>query len=126
MEHLPIIRVGTRPHKTQNYDTAGNYEELKGVWYVDVSHLPDWRMEFLIALHELVEMALTKNNGVDWKDIDYFDTEGGGKDHPDPGSLETAPYHKEHLAAEQLERKMAELLGVEWETYNQALDALEY
>lgn len=126
MDHLPIIRIGTRPHDTQNYDTAGNYEDLKGVWYVDVSHLPDWRMEFLIALHELVEMALTKNNGVDWKDIDYFDTEGGGKDHPDPGSLETAPYHKEHMAAERLERKMAELLGVEWETYNQALDALEY
>lgn len=126
MTHLPVIRVGTRPHATQKYDTAGDYEELKGVWYVDVSELPDWRMEFLIAIHELVEMACTKHNGVPWKDIDHFDIEGGGKDHPDPGSLETAPYHKEHMAAEQIERKVAELLGVEWETYNQALDALEY
>jgi len=126
METLPDIRINITKHFRQKYDTAGDYEARNGMWYVTISELPDWRHSFLVAIHELVEMACTKHNGVDWKEIDAFDIEGGGKDHPDPGSLEDAPYHKEHMAAEHIERKVAELLGVEWETYNQALDALEY
>lgn len=123
MKHLPSTLSCVVPHTLQKYDTAGDYAELDGRWFITVSALPDWRMEALVFLHEFVEMCLTKNSGVDWGDITKFDVESG---HDDPGSLETAPYHKEHIVAEQLEKKFAELLGIEWSKYNEALDALKW
>jgi hypothetical protein len=110
----------------QEYDTAGDYKEFRGEWLVNISQLPDWRHEFLVALHELVEMALTRHHRVDWKDIDQFDKEGEGKNHPDPGSLVNAPYHNQHKLAEQVEKRVAKMLDVDWNKYNEVLDALEW
>jgi hypothetical protein len=130
MEHLPAIESWVIAHKDQKYNTAGDYWETSeghnGTWAIRLSELSDWRYEFLVLIHELVEMALTKHAGIDWKDIDNFDTIGAGKDHPDPGSLKSAPYYNEHKAAEMVEKIVASALKVKWEEYNQALDALEY
>jgi hypothetical protein len=115
--------VATKPHTSQHYDTAGDYKEIPDAWVVSVSELSDWRHEALIMLHELVEMVLTKNNGLSWDDITRFDIES---QHPDPGSLPEAPYHKEHKLAEKIEKMMAKELGVDWKEYNKELDSLEY
>ena len=123
--HLPRISIATLPHKSQNYDTAGDYMEVHGsnAWVMRVSELPDWRYEALITVHELVEMLLTKHRGIGWEKITAFDLASG---HPDPGSLEDAPYHKEHMFAEKIEKMLAKELGVKWKDYNEALDALEH
>jgi hypothetical protein len=126
MEHLPDIQITPVDHKAQHYDTAGDYGEDGCGWWLAISKQKDWRFEGLLMIHELVEMMLTKNNGVDWKDIDDFDVTGEGKDHPDPGTLKSAPYHNEHMLATQIEKKVAKMLGVDWQEYNEALDALEY
>lgn len=121
-EHLPYIQVFPVPHRQQRYDTAGDYQETVMGWQVFISKLPDWRYEFLVALHELAEMALTKHHGVPWEVIDKFDM-----DHPeldDPGACKHAPYHLEHMDAEKLERLAAHMLEVEWDEYQIALDAL--
>lgn len=130
MKHLPLLRVAVIPHRHQNYDTAGDYfqlgEDNHAVWMVRVSAMSDWRHEALVMIHELVEMILTKNDGVTWKDIDEFDKTGGGKDHPDPGTIPEAPYHQQHTKATEIERKMAEWLNIDWEAYDASFDALEY
>jgi hypothetical protein len=126
MDHLPRIVINTIPHKSQEYDTAGDYKEMDNRWVVSISRLPDWRHEFLVLLHEMCEMALTKHHEVDWASIDDFDMNGAGKDHPDPGILTDAPYHTQHVLATQIEKKFAKYLGVEWVDYNDALDKLEY
>lgn len=123
MVHLPRISVNTRPHATQHYDTAGDYQALKDAWVIRVSELSDWRREGLILVHELVEMLLTKSNDVSWDDITKFDTESG---HPDPGTLPEAPYHKEHMVALKIEKALAKELGIKWKDYNNELDSLEY
>ena len=127
MDHLPRIQVDIITHKSQKYDTAGDYEQMRdGRWVLSISRLTDWRYEACILIHELVEMCLTKHHNVDWKDIDIFDISGEGKDHPDPGTLPSAPYHNEHILATQLEKKFAKMLGVDWKKYNEELDSLEY
>lgn len=122
MTHLPDISVSVTPHRAQRYDTAGDYDQFGKGWWVNISELPDWRFEFAILIHELVEMALTKHRGISWDTITKFDMDSGDTD---PGSLPEAPYHKEHVFAEKIERLVAEELGVDLGEYNRILDSLE-
>lgn len=126
MNHLPHTLITVCPHKHQTYNTAGNYNQWDNYWLLEVSELPDWRMEAAIVIHEFVEMCLTKHRGISWDDITRYDTVGNGKDSDDPGANEDAPYHKEHTEAERLERLFCDMIGIEWDVYNKALDALEY
>ena len=124
---LPIgIDVAFINHTSQRYDTAGDYSELGGWWAIQISKTKDPRHAMLVMVHEIVEMILTKQNGVNWSSIDEFDTIGEGKDHSDPGTMPSAPYHNEHMLATQIEKKLAKMMGVDWEEYNQALDEMEY
>ena len=54
-------------------------------------------------------------------DIKAFD-----EAHPDddPGSLPEAPYHKEHVFAEAVEKWVATELGVDWDDYGRRVEAL--
>lgn len=90
---------------------------------VKVSELGDHRMEFLIALHELVEATLLHEKGVTDAQIDEFDIAYRaryGLDAPEPGFDKHAPYHMEHMVADRIERLMAEALNVNWSAYEQA------
>lgn len=113
-------------HKDQRYDTAGDYWIDDRLWYIRVSDTEDWRHKYLIMIHELIEMALCKHHSIDFESIDDFDMDGEGANHPDPGSLASAPYHNEHVLATQIEKRVAKMLGVNWKDYNDALNALEY
>lgn len=120
------ISIRIIDHKDQRYDTAGDYIELGDEWFITLSKTNDWRYWFLVLIHELVEMGLTKNDNIDWDKIDLFDMIGDGSESDDPGSLENAPYHEQHKKAEQVEKMVAKFLGVDWQEYSDALDALEY
>jgi hypothetical protein len=124
-QHLPLIIARVLPHYLQNYDTAGDYiANGTGLWSVNVSKMSDWRHEALVLIHELVEMFTTTHNGISWNAITQFDVSHPELD--DPGACPQAPYHKEHMAAEVIEKQLALLLGVDWEEYNKDLDSLEY
>ena len=120
------IDIAFVDHSRQRYDTAGDFLEVGDWWAIQISKCVDWRHSYLVLMHELTEMALTKHHGVPWESIDVFDMEGGGKDHPDPGTLKSAPYHNEHMLATQIEKRLAKMLGVDWAEYNEALDSMEY
>lgn len=126
IDHLPPIISRTIPHEFQNYNTAGDYFERDNTWVMSISENTDFRMEALVFLHEFVEMCLTTQAGIPWADIDVFDTAGEGKGHPDPGTLESAPYHKQHMQATELEKQFAAMLGVDWDAYNQSFEEMEY
>ena len=126
MRHLPWVFAKVVPHKRQYYDSTGNYGECDNLWWMHISELSDWRREACIYIHEFAEMCLTKSDGVSWADIDFFDTEGEGADHPDPGTLPSAPYYKQHADATVIEAMFCKMLGVDWDDYNKELDNLEY
>ena len=80
-----------------------------------ISNLGDEDLEFLVLIHELVESYLCKVRGIEFDEIDAFD-----KGHPEldePGESSEAPYHKEHLFAESIEKQLAQELKVDWNLY---------
>ena len=82
----------------------------------------------LIALHEFVEVTLCEHRGITEEAITAFDCAHLDDDDPyvdDPGPSPAAPYHKEHVFAETIERLMALELGPSnWQEYDAALLAL--
>ena len=88
-----------------------------------VSTLPDWRYSMLIAIHELIEALLCRAHGVTAEAVDAWDM-GPGKEMDEPGDDPRAPYHREHDFALCLERLLAHEIGVDWNAYGDAVDAL--
>lgn len=122
------IDIRTIPHKKQRYPTSGDWFERRGVQKIRVSAMEDWRYEFLVALHEVVEAALCrrrciKEEQVDAFDIAYEQSRGAG-DFSEPGDDVAAPYHREHVAATMVERFIAGELGVDFARYEEVVRSL--
>lgn len=110
------IVIKTVPHGKQRYDTVGDWYYEDEEWAVRVTELGDWRMEFAIAIHELVEAALCRVSGISQQVVDEYDF---GSDSPEPGDEPTAPYLMQHSVATGIERIVLSLLGVPWKMYEE-------
>lgn len=100
MKHLPKIIIRVIPQKKQRYKTEGDYFEKNGTCYINISKL-DREEELLIAVHEIIEWFLTKKHGITEEEITRFDIKYGTEN---PGRSKKAPYHKEHMFCEKIER----------------------
>lgn len=127
------IYIDTIPHAEQRYPTVGDYwhPTLVGgtkTTEIRISEMPSDDFEFLVAMHELVEMWLCKKRGITVEAIDKFDIAfeasrpEGNTD--EPGDDLKAPYHKEHVFATWIERLIAHELSVNLDEYNNAVNAL--
>jgi hypothetical protein len=121
---LPDIFITAIQHRAQRYETPGDYWAENGWMQFRVSKLGNWRYEFLIILHELVEWALVTHAGIPLKTIDDFDkkyeeerTHGLHAPDDEPGWDKDAPYRKQHIFAEKVEKMAARMLGVNWKEY---------
>jgi hypothetical protein len=123
------IRIETVPSEEQRYPTIGDYwDEPDGTREVRVTDMGDPRYEFLVAVHELVELMLCAERGIAEPEIMAFDVafeeeRDRGLHGPDdePGDDPRAPYRREHRFAENIERLVAHELGVDWEAYGEAV-----
>jgi hypothetical protein len=132
--------IRTIPHEDQAYDTVGDYEYVmhgKPESHIEVfvSNLGDERMEFLVAIHELIEAGLMHFAGIPLRASTDFDIEfeaarnieGGSfefrrRRYPgdaEPGDSPDAPYKRQHTIATAAERMLAAELGVDWHEYTQ-------
>lgn len=123
------IVIKTLDDKEQRYNTVGDYEtDAEGKCMISVSKMSDEKFEFLIAIHELIESYLCKERGISDESIDAFDMEYESKrvagDYSEPGDSPSAPYHREHVFATEIEKKVASELGVDWEGYCRECDKL--
>lgn len=125
-----MITIRTIPHAAQRYPTVGDwvYNDFDDL-AIRVSNMGDWRYHALVGIHELVEALLCQQRGINELAIVAFDKEFEAKRAPDdltsePGHDPAAPYHDEHVFAEKIERLLAEQLGVDWESYAAAVNAL--
>ena len=124
------ITINTIPHKQQRYETVGDYflSKRSKQWVFNVSNMENIDFEFLVILHEFIEWKLTQKRGISEESITAFDKEfeknrqEGNLD--EPGHDPKAPYNKEHVFAEKIERLMAEELGVDWDTYDKTVNDL--
>lgn len=90
--------------------------------------MSDWRYEFLIQLHELVEAVLCKHKGISDEAVTAFDTKfederkaGLHSQEAEDGDDPRAPYHDQHLVATLIERLVAQDLDVDWAAYEKEI-----
>lgn len=127
------LNFKTIPHDTQRYETVGDYYETTNgygdkKWDFRVSDMGNDDYEFLVFIHELVEWRLTQKRGISEESITAFDKEFEAKrkqgNIDEPGHDLNAPYHKEHVFAELIERMVAHELGIDWEKYDEVVNNL--
>ena len=123
------IRIRIIPQDEQRYPTVGDYfVDSDGVQQVRVSSMGDWRYEFLVTIHELVELAYCRHSGISEQEITRFDLEYEKArpegDVSEPGDSPLAPYHKQHKFATFIERAMAFVLDVDWVKYSQYVEEM--
>ena len=105
------------PHDCQRYNTEGDYGIDGSTIWVTLSKMKNPYSPWLVFVHELVEIILCMKDGVDFKDIDKFDMVGDGRHSTDPGLMTQAPYHKQHLNAVKIEKKVCKMLGLDWKKH---------
>ena len=126
-----MITLKSIPHKSHRYPTVGDWiQDEFGNIHVQVSQVGDVRMEFLIMLHELVEAVLCIERGIPEPEMADFDRNFEalrelGQVTGEPGDDPEAPYRTEHRFAENIERLMAQALGVSWSDYEATLERLD-
>lgn len=132
------IRYETIPHSKHRYRTVGDYYRLKGVWFFRVSRMKDKRYCWLVFLHEIIEWGICRVLRIDQALIDRFDmlyerhreTPGatraccGCPFQEEPGNDVHAPYHIAHQVATKCELLIADVIGVDWVEYEDAINAL--
>lgn len=117
------IHIKTIPQSEQRYQTLGDYVKTlesnkdgnRIFESILVSDVGNHDMEFLTAIHELIEWYLTERRGINEEDITKFDIE-----HPEleePGDDPRAPYHKEHMFASSIEKLLCKELGISDDQY---------
>jgi hypothetical protein len=128
MRLIKSIVIDIIPHARQRYETVGDYFFTDGILHIRVSGMKDNKFELLVAIHELIEVMLTENDGVAEPDIAAFDKRfeearvEGNLD--EPGDDSGAPYKKQHCIATAVERMMCALLNVDWKEYERTVNEL--
>jgi hypothetical protein len=123
------ILIETIPHSEQPYPTVGDWRrEADGVLHIRVSEEIGDKYALLVATHELLEVALCEDRGITCALVDAFDKQyeqcRPDGDNSEPGDSALAPYRREHFFATTVERLLAAELGVDWATYEEAINAL--
>ena len=123
------ISVKIIPQSEHRYPTCGDfYVDASGVRHVLVSDMGNDDYAFLVAIHEVIEQHLCLKRGITEESITDFDIEFEKNrkegDESEPGDNINAPYLREHFFATNIERLVAEQLGVDWEEYNKAVMSL--
>ena len=75
----------------------------------------------------MIEAYLALHAGVSSEAVDRFDRAYEAKRKPgddsEPGDDPGAPYHKQHVLAEKIERLLARQLGVNWSAYDREVSS---
>lgn len=122
MDKITEVVIHTVKHQHQRYDTVGDWRFIEGVLVIMVSDTGNWFYNMLIALHEFVEAILCTYRGISPQMVDSFDLKH--KEYSNPGSHTGAPYHKEHMAADTIERTTAQFAEVNWNDYEISINNL--
>jgi len=124
---MKSIHFKTIPHSEQRYPTCGDYW-LEGETYeIRVSKMSDWRYEFLVLFHELLELAWVIYNKVPIEEIDSFDQnfeKNRVNKEDEPGDNTDAPYYWGHQYATICEKIAAHILRVDWNIYENEINSL--
>jgi hypothetical protein len=125
------ITIETIPHEQQRYPTVGDWQFVESDHLViRVSDMENNDYAFLVGIHEAIEawLAVKRCGPEVEKDLDAFDMQyekdRKNGDDSEPGDDARCPVYLEHQVATGIERILAGLLGVDWNTYDQGVNDL--
>lgn len=128
---LERVVIQVIPHEAQRYPTVGDWMFMGDILYISISDMGNDKYHSLVATHEYTEAILCKEVGITDEEVTAFDREfemwrksGIVGEFDEPGNHEKAPYYKQHQAATEVEKKLAEVLGVDWNAYDLAVNTL--
>lgn len=125
------IEIKVIPHNMQYYPTVGDWIFNQDTLCIVVSDMKNDSYHLLITIHELIEAMLCRRAGIADADVTNFDMQfeawrrrGTVGDFDEPGNDPRAPYYEQHQKATEVEKKLAEILGVDWDVYDLAVNSL--
>lgn len=123
------IIIETIPISDMRYPTCGDYwYDEQGTLQVRVADMGNDFYEKMVVIHELIEEALTKQNGITEQQIMDFDLDfesnrkEGNLD--EPGFAENCIYKKEHTFATSVELGMCAIVGEDFMLYDKTVNEL--
>lgn len=138
MKSTAKVIFGIIKHEDRRYETVGDYWLNDDTWEFRASRMRPVTYSWLVLAHEFIEWLICRLTGVNMKSIDQFDIDyEGAREDPkralapcgctfgeEPGDDVHAPYHSAHQCATLCEKAIARELGVDWEAYGKAVNAL--
>lgn len=126
------ISIRFIPQEAHRYKTIGDWFPSGQIGQVIINvtkmHESNWlyttKYEYLVAIHELIEMALCDVYGITSERVDAFDMGPIGSQSDEPGMESEAPYRIQHLIATGIEMQLAAVMGVDWKKYEEFLDCV--
>ena len=113
-----VYKLIIKPLSKMRYLTTGDYYKTKYGWEIISADTGNPDYNFLILVHELIELYLTQRRGIPEPKIKKFDewfenkkTKGRFKSILSPGHHPKAPYRWEHMFAVKIEELLAKELG---------------
>lgn len=123
------IHIKTIPIEDMRYPSCGDYwYDKNGVLQIRVADMGDSFYETMVAVHEIIEEALTKKRGITEQQIMDFDLEfeanrkEGNLD--EPGFDINCPYLKEHTFATSVEMCMCAMAEINFMEYDKTVNEL--
>ena len=126
------IVIETVPHKLNRNGQVGDYKYLHdGTLYITVSELGNDDMNWLVALHEMIEERISKSDGISEPEINDWDAYYEKKremglvpTESENGFAYDCIYKKHHTVSTGIEMVLAALLEVDWNDYNDTINKL--
>jgi hypothetical protein len=134
MTRIKHIVIDIIPNEFQRYSTSGDYfydKDDHGILHVKVSDMDNDEYNELVAIHEMIEEMLTRNQGVTEPEIMAFDEKyeadresGLHGDDEEPGFDSQSPYLRQHTIATGVEMILCGELGLSWTDYDKKVMSL--
>jgi hypothetical protein len=100
---------------------AGDYfTDSYGVLQFEIAKTGNLFYDCAILIHEMAEWMAWRSHGGTEGVMDGFDF--AHTELYEPGEDPRCPYHKEHMFAEDVERRVVKACGIKWKDYSRAID----
>jgi hypothetical protein len=127
---FPNITVKVIPISEQRFTTLGDWlENPDGSFVITLPEMNDWRVTFLVLMHELVEWGITQSEGTTTSACDDFDAmweqeikDGKQLIETEAGFDPRCPYRRGHVWGYRAERVLCWILGLSWKSYGAECD----
>ncbi len=113
------IKIKTISPKKLTYNRVGDWHWEDDRLLISVANMKDFRHEWILGIHEIVEAFLCKIAGITEEEIDAFDQKHEGKFIPG------GPGYFQHMLATAIEMVVTSYGQINWQSYEEEISKAE-